>query len=505
MPTQQALQLLDRYNRAIARLEDATTQRLHDAMDRSYRQLERDLRTSYSNISRNDTLLASQRKVLILEQLGETLQVVRPDQAAEYQRSLQTALQTANQTGRTLADELAQAVDSTTAVGALSNIPIEAVALQARDGLERLKRHSADFRQKTSAIVEQGLIQGWGPAKVADLLRSELAVTKSKAETLARTEILSALNDSAQQRYKDNGIEAVQVICTIGDVCPYCAARNTQVYPVGKIRVPFHPRCRCILLPYRPAWQEKGLTDDEFLQRYRGDRLRDLEAAGGKPNNGVTPFEKAAGLTTPPKPLQGGAVAQARQSPPLPVATRKVLQFEDEKRLQPYETALALDRRGKVLLQKDGTETGVSYTAQELSLFKGAILTHNHPPINAQDQLGVGLSVADIRFAVWHELSEIRAVSKGYRYSLKPGGAEWTPQYWQETAKAVYEKHEEDVYQEIKSTRSQRKAAGATDDEIYLQDNQYYFHEVARRTAKELGWQYQRETWQKFQPEFQPD
>ncbi len=303
MPTRDALQLMERYDQAIAGLESATVDRLHSAMDRAYRDLERELRTTYPAIASNQTLLASQRKVLLLEQLGEALQVVRPDQAKYYQQSLQAALQTANQTGRTMADELAAAVQPNVGVAELSTIPIEAAALQARDGWERLRRHSEDFRGRAGAIVEQGLIQGWGPAKVADLLRSELAVTKSKAESIARTETLSALNDAAQQRYQQNGIEGVQVICTIGDVCKFCVARNTQVYPVGKIRVPFHVRCRCILLPWKPGWQEKGLTDDAFIKEYQDQRLKDLDKLGGKPDRGLTPFEKAAGLTEPPKPL----------------------------------------------------------------------------------------------------------------------------------------------------------------------------------------------------------
>lgn len=219
MPTREALQLMERYNRAVQGLEDATVQRLHTAMDRAYRDLERDLRKTYPAIAENRTLLATQRKVLLLEQLGETLQVVRPDDAQFYQQTLQETLQTANQTGRTMADELAAAIAPTTGIAPLADIPIEAAALQARDGWERLRRHSEEFRDKAGAVIEQGLIQGWGPSKVSDILRSQLQITKGRAETIARTEILSALNDAAQERYQQNGIEHVQWIVTIGDVC----------------------------------------------------------------------------------------------------------------------------------------------------------------------------------------------------------------------------------------------------------------------------------------------
>ena len=152
MPTESALKLMSRYDRSIAGLEDATVERLHSAMDKAYRSLEKELRTTYPAIASNTTLLASQRKILILEQLGETLQVVRPDQAEYYQQSLQESLQTANQTGRTMADELISAVAPNTGIPELANVGIEAAALQARDGFERLRRHSEDFRPIFSGV-----------------------------------------------------------------------------------------------------------------------------------------------------------------------------------------------------------------------------------------------------------------------------------------------------------------------------------------------------------------
>lgn len=243
MPTRQALDLALRYNRTIAGLEASTIERLNAAMDRAYRDLERELRRTYPAIASNQSLFVTQRKVLILEQLGETLQLVRPDQAAFYQQTLQETLQTANELGRTLADELISATNPNQAVAALSNVNIEAAALQARDGADRLRRYSEEFRGRASAIVEQGLIQGWGPARVADLMRRELGTTKSKAETLARTEVLSALNDASQQRYTENGLQYFQWLATPSEAsCKYCINRNMQVFKLGT-RIPAHPRC----------------------------------------------------------------------------------------------------------------------------------------------------------------------------------------------------------------------------------------------------------------------
>lgn len=311
--------LTDRYNQTTDRLEAKTVARLDAALDRSFRQLEQELRATYPKIAANGDLFATQRKVLILNELGETLQLVRPGQQAEYERLLNETLKTAAQTGSTLADELVKAKNPDSIVPSMAGINLEAAALQARDGAERLRRHSEDFRNKASAVIEQGLIQGWGTGRVSQVLRAELGATKSKAETIARTEVLSALNDAAQERYKRYGVEYVQLIVTIGDVCPFCVARSGNVYEVGKIRVPLHPRCRCVLVPWRKEWQEMGLTDDEFIAEYTAKRIGDLEKAGFKVNNGLSPFEKMAGATKPPELVwKPGMVVQPVTPPAKP-------------------------------------------------------------------------------------------------------------------------------------------------------------------------------------------
>ena len=67
------------------------------------------------------------------------------------------------------------------------------------------------------------------------------------------------------------------------------------------MRVPTHPRCRCLKTPYSKSWQEKGITDDAFVKDFRDRTLDELRADGQKPNNGPTYWEKKAGLTTAPK------------------------------------------------------------------------------------------------------------------------------------------------------------------------------------------------------------
>lgn len=89
--------------------------------------------------------------------------------------------------------------------------------------------------------------------------------------------------------------------------------------------------------------------------------------------------------------------------------------IEDKIRSQFYETAAIVDKDGKVLLMKEGSENVVGFTAEECKVMQGATLTHNHP-------LSSMLSVEDASCFVGRDLEEIRATNReGITYSIKRG------------------------------------------------------------------------------------
>ncbi|MEO0988158.1 MAG: minor capsid protein [Cyanobacteria bacterium J06639_14] len=292
--------LLGRYDRAIDGLETDAIARIQSAFDSAFRGLEQELRTAYPELQAVGSLVVAQRKVLILDRLGSFLNLVNPSQAENYQRLLEELLQLSSATGGDLAGQLIQAYESTE-LQTFSGIPVEAIANQAAEGMRRLSRYSEDFRDRASIIIGMGLTQGWGAGRVATALRNELGLAKGKAETLARTEVLSALNQSAIARYQQNGIEYVQWAASPSEVCPFCVARNQQVFKASEIVFPPHPRCRCFLVCWSPFWQAKGLTDDQFAEEYRQQGIAELAAQGQRPNSGLAPFEKSAGLERPPQ------------------------------------------------------------------------------------------------------------------------------------------------------------------------------------------------------------
>lgn len=324
------LSIVEKYDRTVGDLEAAEVKRVNDSMDAAYRKLESELRSSYSGLQSQGSLTVLQRKLLVLDQLQEQLVLIPEFEQNDYEVRLYNTLRVANEQGRTLADELTVARQPNHVLQDFSDIPFDALGAQARDGVRRLYRHTADFASRASAIVEQGLIQGWGAGRVSRLLRNELGTTKSKAETIARTEINSALVAASQSRYKRNGIEYGQWVITPSEsVCVFCTARNGNVYPIDQIRYPLHPRDRCMILPWRREWAADGLTEDSVFEDLREKGINDLKARGLTPQySKPASFEKAAGLTEAPKPfwVPGDAVPKVprkKKKTPIPPPTQR--------------------------------------------------------------------------------------------------------------------------------------------------------------------------------------
>lgn len=513
--------LIERYDKAVAGLEDDALERISASLDAAYRNMERELRRLYPEWASQGSLYASQRRLLLMSELGDLLSIVRPEQAEEYQQLFEELLQISHYTGASLADELVSTLDPSYPLAEFATIPIEAAVLQATEGVKRLYRYDEEFRTAASAIVEQGLIQGWGADKVAKGLRSQLGVTKSKAETLARTEVMGSLNQGATERYQANGIDFQQLTVTPSDaLCPFCAGRNGNIYEVGLVQLPLHPRCRCYWLPLKKSWLEKGLIDTDFIEKYNRRNIEALAAQGLKPNTGLTSWEKKNGLKSAPKPYwkPGDTVPTTEAQspakptpepkpkkepkppkPPKPTTPAAARRWEDGKRLQSYESAAAYDGAGNLLFEKDGGEDSVSFTRAERERLRGGILTHNHPPEgkvpkSRYGDTGVGFSPEDLFFAIANDLQEMRAVAPGYRHSFRrPEGG------WPVMGKDVADRYQA-VYDEVLGAMdADLDAAKASDPErakeLSLRFNSEFWHRTAQEWAKREGFGYSREAW----------
>lgn len=91
-------------------------------------------------------------------------------------------------------------------------------------------------------------------AKTSDLkkkLQERFSVSYSNADMLARTELAHIQTQAAQQRYKDYGVQEVEVWADEDERrCEVCGKLHQKRFPANqKPPVPAHPRCRCCILP----------------------------------------------------------------------------------------------------------------------------------------------------------------------------------------------------------------------------------------------------------------
>ena len=92
---------------------------------------------------------------------------------------------------------------------------------------------------------------GKQPDKLKELLLERFNVSYSNADMLVRTELSHIQNQAAQKRYQDYGIQEVEVYVDEDErTCKVCAKHEGEKYPINaQMPVPFHPRCRCSMLP----------------------------------------------------------------------------------------------------------------------------------------------------------------------------------------------------------------------------------------------------------------
>lgn len=90
--------------------------------------------------------------------------------------------------------------------------------------------------------------------KTTDLknkLQERFGVSYRRADMLARTELCHIQTEAAKQRYKDYGIEYVEVLVDEdARTCDLCKELIGKKYPVnGVMPLPVHPNERCCLVP----------------------------------------------------------------------------------------------------------------------------------------------------------------------------------------------------------------------------------------------------------------
>jgi SPP1 gp7 family putative phage head morphogenesis protein len=129
--------------------------------------------------------------------------------------------------------------------------------------------------QTVNAELQRVVFGGGSRWDAIKNIRAALATTgqnpgalTSRAEMIARTGLIATFNIAAEHAYRQATDELpdlqVEWMATPGArTCPTCSALNGKrkapggTFPGGVVAPPRHPRCRCRVVAYLPAWGEQ--------------------------------------------------------------------------------------------------------------------------------------------------------------------------------------------------------------------------------------------------------
>ncbi len=364
--SRQLVNIADRYDAELDKASQDVLKRIAAAYDVSYRAMVAKLRDAMPRLQQAGSISTLVRQGAIAAEMGEALKFLNPSNEQAIEQLGYDVIQQAVDLGQQMAG------DSLKYIGLqapFTTIPIGAVRNQAERFRERLVNYSNQQASQISAVVEQGLIQGWGTRKIEGQLKTLGVSFKSNAETIARTETMSAYNGAARSRYEQAGVAYVQWIATPAEgTCSLCYARNTKAWKTSEApSIPAHPRCRCTYLPTASLSD----IDTAFYEDYSKQGLDDLERQGLQPDNGPTYWEKKAGIT-PAKPswVPGQAVPVAPVAAnPAPVVKPynpdTVYKAEGELIDRISKTNLLISRIGQLKSGEFTTVEGVQYSKED--------------------------------------------------------------------------------------------------------------------------------------------
>jgi SPP1 gp7 family putative phage head morphogenesis protein len=116
---------------------------------------------------------------------------------------------------------------------------------------QRIWNNIAELTEVLEAELIHSVITGKKTSELKTLLQEKFNVSYNQADMLVRTEMAHIQTSAAQQRYKDYGIQEVQVWADKDERrCDVCGKLHEKKFPIhAKMPIPAHPRCRCSIVP----------------------------------------------------------------------------------------------------------------------------------------------------------------------------------------------------------------------------------------------------------------
>ena len=146
-----------------------------------------------------------------------------------------------------------------------SPIALSQMELLSTRAFTELEGVTATMSQQLSRHLANGLAHGDSVTQIARNMSNSIAgLTKTRALTIARTEIMASHAEGQLDSFVKLGVEEVGILAewsTAGDerVCPLCNELEGVVMTIKEARglIPRHPNCRCIWIPALKSQKRK--------------------------------------------------------------------------------------------------------------------------------------------------------------------------------------------------------------------------------------------------------
>lgn len=178
-------------------------------------------------------------------------------------------------------------------------------AWSGRNYSARIWRNTDQLAQMLEDEIEAAFLSGKSVRRMANAIMDRFGVGYRAAECLMRTETSYVQNQTAAKSYEDAGCTEYEIL-TASDrrTCRRCAAQNGRRYlftemQAGENAPPFHPNCRCTILPVvgeeerlaKKAGQELGFavakTGESGIIKVKNSDLPNGLPIKGTPNSTV--------------------------------------------------------------------------------------------------------------------------------------------------------------------------------------------------------------------------
>ena len=131
----------------------------------------------------------------------------------------------------------------------------------------RIWKNTERLAETLSSEIEAAFLSGKSVRRMADTIMERFGVGYRAAECLVRTETSYVQNQTAARSYEDAGCTEYEIL-TASDrrTCRRCAGQNGKRYlftemQAGENAPPFHPNCRCTVLPVVEEGTETGKAE----------------------------------------------------------------------------------------------------------------------------------------------------------------------------------------------------------------------------------------------------